>query len=258
LDPRRDKARQKAASGSRRRPARPAERGRHRSRPIHCFDQHPATDRFKGRSDIGYEAIRETIPARQKELGIVPSGTELPPVKPIGTPEVATIRTANRSHRWTSPPLGSLSTDQRRLFARTAEMYAGFLAHVDHDIGRLLDYLERNDYVDNTMIVVVSDNGASGEGGPNGSVNEMKTADPCIISWPAGTKARGEVRHWCLHPTVVGQEVFHGSKVRVVQLGFAIASLASAERLKRVLTGTELGVTVYFQPVLPVHAVPSL
>ncbi|MGB8881341.1 MAG: sulfatase-like hydrolase/transferase [Solirubrobacteraceae bacterium] len=53
-----------------------------------------------------------------------------------------------------------------------AEVYAGFLSHADHEIGRLLDYLEESGQLDNTLIVLVSDNGASGEGGPNGSVNE--------------------------------------------------------------------------------------
>ena len=55
-----------------------------------------------------------------------------------------------------------------------AEVYAGFLSHVDHHIGRLLDYLEESGQLDNTIVVLVSDNGASGEGGPNGSVNENK------------------------------------------------------------------------------------
>ena len=55
-----------------------------------------------------------------------------------------------------------------------AEVYAGFLAHADHHIGRLLDYLEETGQRDNTMVILVSDNGASGEGGPNGSVNENK------------------------------------------------------------------------------------
>jgi len=58
-----------------------------------------------------------------------------------------------------------------------AEVYAGFLAHADHHIGRLLDYLEQTDQLENTVVLVVSDNGASGEGGPNGSVNEMKFAN---------------------------------------------------------------------------------
>jgi arylsulfatase len=55
-----------------------------------------------------------------------------------------------------------------------AEVYAGFLSHTDHEIGRLLDFLEQSDEIDNTIVVLVSDNGASGEGGPNGSVNENK------------------------------------------------------------------------------------
>jgi arylsulfatase A-like enzyme len=217
-------------------------------------------DRYKGKFDVGYEEIREQILARQKEMGIVPSTTELPPVNPIGTPE-------NRSGAdgQAFPPLDytkpwdTLSDDERRLFARMAEVYAGFLTHADAQIGRLLDHLEEIDQLDNTMIVVVSDNGASGEGGPNGSVNEMKfanglpdelaanlamldelggpstynhyptgwamafntpfkmwkrysfnggTCDPCIISWPAGIPARGELRHQYHHaidlvPTVL-------------------------------------------------------
>ena len=71
----------------------------------------------------------------------------------------------------------SLSDDEKRLFARMAEVYAGFLSHVDHQIGRLLDYLEATEQRENTIVIVVSDNGASGEGGPNGSVNEMKFAN---------------------------------------------------------------------------------
>ena len=78
-----------------------------------------------------------------------------------GWPEADTVR-----------PWDSLSDDEKRLFARMAEVYAGFLSHADHEIGRLLDYLEDSGQLDNTMIVLVSDNGASGEGGPNGSVNE--------------------------------------------------------------------------------------
>ena len=53
-----------------------------------------------------------------------------------------------------------------------AEVYAGFLSHADHHIGRLLDYLEESGQRENTLVIVVSDNGASGEGGPDGSVNE--------------------------------------------------------------------------------------
>ena len=58
-----------------------------------------------------------------------------------------------------------------------AEVYAGFLAHADDQIGRLLSFLEEFGWRENTLVVLVSDNGASGEGGPNGSVNEMKFAN---------------------------------------------------------------------------------
>jgi arylsulfatase len=217
-------------------------------------------DRYRGRFDEGYEQARETILARQRELGVVPAGTELPPINPIGTPD-----TRNGPDGLPFPPLDytrpwdSLSTDERRLFARMAEVYAGFLSHADAQIGRLLDYLTEIGQLDNTILMVVSDNGASGEGGPNGSVNEMKfmngipddmasnmamldelggpntynhyptgwamafntpfkmwkrysfnggTSDPCIISWPAGVSARGEIREQYHHaidlvPTVL-------------------------------------------------------
>ena len=131
------------------------------------------SDRFKGRFDMGYEAMREQTLARQKEMGIVPPDTELPPLNPIGTPET---RTGPNGEPF--PPLdytrpwGSLSAEEQRLFCRMAEVYAGFLAHADDQIGRLLDYLEESGQRENTMVIVVSDNGASGEGGPNGSVNE--------------------------------------------------------------------------------------
>ena len=74
-----------------------------------------------------------------------------------------------------------------------AEVYAGFLAHADHQIGRLLDYLEESGQRDNTMIILVSDNGASGEGGPNGSVNENKLfngiPDDIGPTWPCSTNS---------------------------------------------------------------------
>jgi len=71
-------------------------------------------------------------------------------------------------------PWGTLSADEKRLYCRMAEVYAGFLSHADHHIGRLLDYLEESGQADNTLVILVSDNGASGEGGPDGSVNENK------------------------------------------------------------------------------------
>ena len=150
--------------------------------PGACHAPHHAptewSDKFQGRFDMGYEALREQTLARQKELGLVPANTELPPINPIGTPET---RTGPGGGPF--PPLdytrpwASLNDDEKRLFARMAEVYAGFLAHADHHLGRLLDHLEASGELQNTIVVVVSDNGASGEGGPDGSVNEMKFAN---------------------------------------------------------------------------------
>ncbi|HEX7309855.1 MAG TPA: arylsulfatase [Gaiellaceae bacterium] len=150
--------------------------------PGACHAPHHAPkewiDKFKGRFDMGYEAIREQTLARQKELGIVPADTVVPPINPIGTPD-----TRKGPDGQPFPmldytlPWDGLGDDEKRLFSRMAEVYAGFLAHADHHIGRLLDYLEQTEQLDNTIIVLVSDNGASGEGGPTGSVNEMKFAN---------------------------------------------------------------------------------
>jgi arylsulfatase A-like enzyme len=132
-------------------------------------------DRYRGRFDLGYEAIREQTLARQKEMGIVPADTTLPPVNPIGTPQTRTGPDGQPFPEVDyTKPWDSLSADEKRLFCRMAEVYAGFLAHADHHIGRLLSYLEESGERDNTIVIVVSDNGASGEGGPNGSVNENK------------------------------------------------------------------------------------
>jgi arylsulfatase A-like enzyme len=140
--------------------------------PHHAPKQWSA--KFRGKFDMGYEAIREQTLARQKQLGIVPPETELPPVNPIGTPESHTDPAKPMPETDLTLPWDSLSQDEKRLFARMAEVYAGFLAHADHHIGRLLDYLEESGQLDNTLIILVSDNGASAEGGANGSVNENK------------------------------------------------------------------------------------
>ncbi len=129
------------------------------------------TEKYKGKFDMGYERFRELVFERQQKMGLLPDGAELSPINPYADaggegqswPELDTVR-----------PWDSLSDDERRLFCRMAEVYAGFLSHTDHELGRLLDYLEDTEQLDNTIVVLVSDNGASGEGGPNGSVNENK------------------------------------------------------------------------------------
>ncbi|MGH2595049.1 MAG: arylsulfatase [Actinomycetota bacterium] len=150
--------------------------------PGACHAPHHAPkewiEQHKGRFDMGYEAIREQTLARQKELGIVPKDTEIPSINPIGTSQTRTgpdgkpFPVLDETLPW-----DSLGADEKRLFARMAEVYAGFLSHADHHIGRLLDYLEETGQRENTLVILVSDNGASGEGGPNGSVNEMKFAN---------------------------------------------------------------------------------
>jgi arylsulfatase len=113
-------------------------------------------DKYKGKFDDGWDAYREKTFARQKELGIIPQDTELS----RHDPDV---------QDWSK-----LAPDERRLYARMMEVFAGFLEHTDHYIGELISFLKEIGEYDNTLIMVVSDNGASSEGGPNGSVNEGK------------------------------------------------------------------------------------
>ncbi len=113
-------------------------------------------DKYKGKFDNGWDAYREQVFARQKEFGIVAEDAVLS----RHDPDV---------QQW-----DDLSDDERRLYARMMEVFAGFFEHTDHQIGRLLDFLEAIGQLDNTLIMVISDNGASAEGGPHGSVNENK------------------------------------------------------------------------------------
>ncbi|HXO53677.1 MAG TPA: sulfatase-like hydrolase/transferase, partial [Mycobacterium sp.] len=118
------------------------------------------------------EAYREIVLENQKSLGIVPPDTVLSPINPY-----LDVKGPN-GEPWPPQdsvrPWDSLTDEEKRLFCRMAEVFAGFLSYTDAQIGRILDYLEDSGQLDNTIIVVISDNGASGEGGPNGSVNEVK------------------------------------------------------------------------------------
>jgi arylsulfatase len=199
------------------------------------------SDKYKGKFDAGWDAYREQVFARQKELGIIPQDAELS----RHDPDV---------QEW-----DSLSADEKKLYARMMEVFAGFLEHTDNQYGRLFNFLKQIGEWDNTIIMFISDNGASSEGGPSGSVNENKffnnvpdsleqnlamldelggpstfnhyawgwtfagntpfrrwkretyrggISDPFIVHWPKGIQAKGEVRTQYAHaidmvPTVL-------------------------------------------------------
>ncbi|MFF5312927.1 arylsulfatase [Streptomyces massasporeus] len=111
-------------------------------------------DRYRGKFDEGWDAYREATFDRQKQLGIVPADARL------------------SRHDPDVPEWNSLSPDARRLATRMMEVYAGFLSHTDHHVGRLLQFLKNTGEFDNTLIMLVSDNGASAEGGVTGTTNE--------------------------------------------------------------------------------------
>jgi arylsulfatase A-like enzyme len=125
-----------------------------------CHSPHQAPPswigRYAGHFDSGWDAWREATLARQVAAGVLPSGTELSP-----RPD------------WV-PAWSSLTDDERRLYGRYMEAFAGFLSHTDHELGRLVDFLDARGELDDTVFVVLSDNGASSEGGPTGSVNDMR------------------------------------------------------------------------------------
>ncbi len=113
-------------------------------------------DKYAGKFDDGWAAYRERVFAKQKELGIVPADAELSRHDP-DVPD------------WDAQP-----EPARRLFSRMMEVFAGFLSHTDHHLGRLLDFLREQGQLDNTIVMVISDNGASAEGGPTGTTNEAQ------------------------------------------------------------------------------------
>jgi arylsulfatase len=198
-------------------------------------------DKYKGRFDEGWDDYRQRVFNNQKQIGIIPPNTKLS----RHDPDV---------QDWDKLP-----ADERRLYARMMEVFAGFLEHTDHHIGELINFLKDIGEYENTLIMLISDNGASAEGGPTGSVNEGKffnnvpenlkqnlaaiddlggpkyfnhyawgwthagntpfkrwkretyrggTADPFIVCWPKGIKAKGEIRSQYAHaidmvPTVL-------------------------------------------------------
>jgi arylsulfatase A-like enzyme len=211
----------------------------------HAPHQAPADyiARYKGKFDDGYDAYRAWVLPRMIEKGILPKDTKLTEFNPMPQDQ------ANPGDF--VRPWKSLTADEKKLFSRLCEVFAGFSEYTDAQVGRLIDHLKATGQYDNTVILYAADNGASGEGSPSGSVNENKffngypdelsenmklidklggpdtyehyptgwaaafstpfkmfkrysnysggTADPLVITWPKGIKARGEVRHQYHH-----------------------------------------------------------
>jgi len=123
---------------------------------MHSPHQAPAEYRkkYKGKFDMGWDKVRERILDNQIKMGVVPADTKL-------SGRIDDI-----------PAWDSLNADEKKLFARQMEIFASQMEFVDHQIGRVVKELERIGELDNTLIFVTSDNGASGEGGLSGTFNE--------------------------------------------------------------------------------------
>jgi arylsulfatase A-like enzyme len=115
--------------------------------------------KYKGQFDEGWDKVREETLARQIKLGVVPAGTQL-----TARPEQI-------------PAWDTLSPDQKRVYERMMEVYAGALSYADDQIGRVLDAVKESGQLDNTIVIfIMGDNGASAEGGMQGTTNEIATA----------------------------------------------------------------------------------
>lgn len=115
------------------------------------------SDQYKGKFDEGWDVFREKVIANQKRLGIVPANAQLPA----------------RNSR--IPAWNTLTADQKKLYVRFMEVYAGYLTYTDFQVGRLINYLRDNKLLDNTLVfVVIGDNGASKEGTYHGVINPKK------------------------------------------------------------------------------------
>ncbi len=114
-------------------------------------------DKYKGKFDQGWDLLREQTFARQKQLGVIPADAQL------------------TSRPKELPAWDSLSKDDQIIYAHEMEVFAGFLAHTDDEVGRLINAIDQIGELDNTLVFyIVGDNGASAEGGLAGSINELK------------------------------------------------------------------------------------
>lgn len=205
-------------------------------------------DKYKGKFDQGWDAIRQQTLERQKKSGIVPQNTKLAP-KPTDIKDWA-----------------NLSADEKKLFTRQMEVYAGFAEQTDYEVGRLVAAIEDLGVMDNTIIIFIAgDNGASAEGQMNGMFSEMTyfngvpetvtdmlkhyddwggpstyphfaagwavamdapfsytkqvasdfggTRNGMVIHWPAGIKAKGEIRSQFSHVIDIAPTIYEAAKI---------------------------------------------
>lgn len=206
--------------------------------------------RYAGKFDMGWDAVREAILARQKSLALLPAGARLA-ARPDGVPAWET-----------------LSPEERRLYAHQMEVFAASLSYADAQFGRILDALETAGELDNTIVIVVSDNGASAEGSRNGMWTEallgrgrQASLDenlafldrwggpesyphysmgwavagntpyryyksmtyeggsrvPLVIAWPRGIAARGELRGQYVHVSDVAPTILEAAGVPLAE-----------------------------------------
>jgi arylsulfatase len=212
--------------------------------PHHAPDEYIA--KYKGKFDMGWDQAREQILARQIEMGIAPPNTKL-------SARIDEI-----------PAWESLKPEEQKLYAKQMEVFAAQMEHVDHQIGRIVETLGRIGELDNTLIFVTADNGASGEGGLQGTFNEtyvlngMQTPfeanmrnydnwgqwdsyphyhagwamagntpfkyfkqsehrggqqDALVVSWPAGIKAKGEIRNQYHHISDIAPTIMEAANI---------------------------------------------
>ncbi len=148
--------------------------------PHHAPDEY--LNKYKGKFDMGWDEARKQILANQKKLGIVPENTVL-------TERIDVIKA------W-----DSLSADEKKLYTRQMEVFAAQLEHVDHQIGRVVETLERIGELDNTLIFVTSDNGASGEGGLAGTFNETYVLNGMQTPFDANMRHLPRWGQWDTYP----------------------------------------------------------
>ena len=133
-------------------------------------------DKFKGKFDMGWDQYREETIARQKKLGVIPPDTKL----------------TKRSEGL--PAWDSLNADQKRLYAHMMEVFAGFGASVDFEMGRIIDAVKQLPGADNTLFIYIAgDNGSSAEGGLEGTLNENLFFNGFPDKWQDEMKAIDEL-----------------------------------------------------------------